>query len=162
MKPQNYFRFSLFIPYLLWVLCLLIALPVTKINAEYPPLWDIIFMPAMFYLIGVLFWFLPYTILAITLWLWSAGKPVPALRRAGLISPVLFSFLIIIEVSILFITTGDLAELAENALAYSAFFGGLGVTFGYFCVGIAFGVFKFLQAKNKMIFNDSPQEVLEI
>lgn len=162
MKPQSFFRSALFIPYILWVLCALIIFPITQLNVDIPPVWDIVFMPAMFYLLGILLWFFPYTILAIILWVWSRNKPLDVLRKMGLISPILLAFLMVAEMGFLFIATNDLAGFVENVLAYSAFLGGLSLVFGYFCVGIAFGIFKILQQRGKISLQNISPEISEI
>jgi len=161
MKPQTFFRSALFIPYLLWVLCVLIALPFTKFSEDIPQIWNVISVPVMVYLIGIILWFFPYTVLAIGLWVWSGNKTVSALKKTGMISPFLLAFLMVVETGLLFFFADDFAEFVKNALAYSAFFGGLSLVFGYFCVGIAFGVFKTIQVQGKINIQDMPPGISE-
>ncbi|MBL8103225.1 MAG: hypothetical protein JNM02_11880, partial [Anaerolineales bacterium] len=80
MTPLTYFRFALFIPYMLWGISLLVVLPVSMSNIEISESLNIILMPVMFFTIGVILWFFPYTILAIGLWIWSKNRSMTELR----------------------------------------------------------------------------------
>jgi len=145
MKHRKLFGIALLFPYLLWGVCLLIA-------NLFPPreasdIWNLLLVPAMYYAIGVIFWFIPYTLLAIGMWIWSKNKPVTSLRKLGLSAPIIFSILVIIEYSIILFSATGIAGWKEMA----GFFALLIICclfFGYLSVGVALAVFKFLQSKN--------------
>lgn len=158
MKPQTYFRIALFIPYILWAICLLIFLPISAL--EISDAWNAALMPLAFYLFGVLLWFIPYSLLAIGLWFWSRGKSVTTLRNAALLSPILFSLLLIIEAVLVSLPADSIIGFVENAVSYTAMLGAFGLVFGYACVGIALGIFKFLQTK-KRIAEETPLPPVE-
>ncbi len=157
MKPHTFFRAALFTPYILWGFCVLLLIPLTSIPAELSESLNIFLIPAMFYTIGILLWFLPYTILTITLWIWSINKPITSLRQAALLSPIFLSFLMIGEAGLIYLLTNDITEFVESAFSIFAFFGVLSLVFGYLCVGIAFGMHQLLQIKGLIaVENTSP------
>ena len=156
MKPQTFFRLSLFIPFILWILCAFVTVPLTMSSIDIPETWNTILMPAMFYLIGILLWFIPYTTLAIILWIWSKNRSASALRNAALTSPFFLSFLMVLEAGLIYQSTNDLAEFVQSAFNFFALFGGLSMLFGYLCVGIAFGTLKLLQTRNLILVQESP------
>jgi len=145
MKHRKLFGIALLFPYLLWGICFLIANLFPSQNAS--DLWSVLLVPAMFYTIGVIFWFIPYTLLAILMWMWSKNKSVTSLRKLGLRAPIIFSILVIIEYSIILFSETGTTGWGEIA----GFFALLIVCclfFGYVSVGTALAVFKFLQSKN--------------
>lgn len=145
MKHRRLFGIALLFPYLLWGVCLLIANLFSP--GDTSDIWNLLLVPAMFYAIGVIFWFIPYTLLAIGMWIWSKNKPVNSLRKLGLLAPIIFSILVMIEYSIiLFSATGttgwkDIAGFFALLIICCLFF-------GYLSVGTALAVFRFLQSKN--------------
>lgn len=153
MKPQNYFRLALLTPYVLWVICLLIFLPLSAL--EISETWNVALLPLTFYLFGILLWFVPYTLLAIGLWFWSKGKSITTLRNTALLSPILFSLPLLVEAVLVSLPADSMIGFVEDAVRYTAMLGGFGVIFGYACVGIALGIFKFLETK-KMIAKETP------
>ncbi len=146
MKPQTYFRLALFTPYILWGVGLLAALPPSLI--ETTESWNIVLAPVMFYVIGIILWFVPYTILAIGLWIWSKNRTITSLRNAALVSPLLFLVLILIEMVLISLPADSVGEFMQELLGQTLMLGVFSLVFGYLCVGIALGIFKFLQAKN--------------
>jgi hypothetical protein len=98
----------------------------------------------MYYAIGVIYWFIPYTLLATGIWIWSKNKPVTSMHKLGLLSPVIFSTLMIFEFSIIWLPTAGLKE-ATSILAMLII---ISLFTGYFIVGIALMVSKVLQSKN--------------
>jgi hypothetical protein len=153
MKPQNYFRIALFTPYILWAVCLLIFLPISRL--EISDAWNAALMPLTFYLFGIILWFIPYTLLAIGLWFWSKDKSITTLRNAALLSPILFSLLLLVEAVVVSLPADNMTGFVEDAVSYTAMLGAFGLVFGYACVGIALGIFKFLQT-NKRIAEEAP------
>ena len=99
-------------------------------------------MPIMFYAFGILLWFIPYTILAVGMWIWSRNKSTAALYKLALIAPLLLFVLMLIEALLVSLPVDSLAELTRDLLGQSALLGGFSLVFGYLCVGIALGIFK--------------------
>ena len=147
MKPLTYFRFALFIPYILWGISLLVILPISMSNVEISEAWNLILTPVAFFAIGVILWFFPYTILAIGLWVWSKNRSTAELRNMALISPLLFFLLLSLEAAMVNLPAESIMEFTKNLLQQSLLLGVVSLVFGYLCVGIALGTFKFLQAK---------------
>jgi len=161
MKPQTYFRIALLTPFILWVICLLLILPISILNLETPEAWNILPMPALFYLFGILLWFIPYLILAIGLWVWSKDKKTSALRNAALLAPILFFCLMLLETTLVYATSQSLTEFLQGLPALAATLGGLSLVFGYLCVGIALGLYKFLRARNLISQHEMPPPLPE-
>lgn len=153
MKPRTYFGLALLTPYALWIVCALIAYLLS--GEETSTGWDILLMPVFFYAIGILLWFIPYTLLAIGLWIWSRNKPVKSLFRAAMAAPVLMGVLMFMEGLLVNLPASDLAQLGRELPGQVALLGGLSLVFGYFCVGITLGIYKMLQAR-KFIAEEMP------
>ena len=152
MKPVTYFRFALLLPYLLWGLS---ALVIAVAPRETSPTWTTLLMPVYFYAFGVLVWFIPYTVLAIGMWVWSRDKSATSLFKAAMASPVIFGVLMLLEGLLVTLPASDLAQLGRELPGQVALLGGLSLVFGYFCVGIALGTYKILQAR-KFIAEETP------
>jgi len=142
MKHRKLFGIALLFPYLLWVICIFILdlFP----QQDMSDIWSFVRLAITYYMLGAIFWFIPYTILAYGMWIWSKNKPVASLRKLGLLSPILFSILMIIEFSILWSFESDWKELLG---ALASLFAICAFT-GYLIVGIALTVYKILQSKN--------------
>lgn len=161
MKPQTFFRIALLTPYILWGIGLLVMLPLSAMENELSETWNFILMPVAFYTIGILLWFLPYTILAIGLGIWGGKKSIAALRNAALAAPVLFFVLMTIEIIIVNLPATTITEFLSAIAGQSLAFGVFSLLYGYVCVGIAFGIFKLLQHKN-LIAIELPPSLPEI
>ena len=146
MKPRTYFGLALLFPYILWVICALVIFLLS--SQETSEAWNLVLMPISFYAIGIIFWFLPYTILAIGMWIWSRNKSAAALYKLAMLAPILLLPLMLIEAVLIALPADSIAELAKDLLGQAALFGGFGLVFGYLSVGAALGVFKFLQSKH--------------
>lgn len=146
MKSQTYFRLALLFPYILWCFCALIFFLVS--SREIPEAWNVALMPISFYTFGILVWFIPYTILAVGMWIWSRGKSTSTLYKLALLAPILLSALMFVEVVLVSLPAASVAEFAKDLPGQSALVGGFSLAFGYLCVGIAMGIFKLLQSKN--------------
>jgi len=152
MKPRTYFGLALLFPYMLWGICALVVLILSYQEISEP--WNIVLMPISFYAFGILLWFIPYTVLAVGMWIWGKNKSTPALRKLVMVAPIiLFTFMLIEAI---------LISLPTN-YAFPALFllGGFSLVFGYLCVGIAMGIFKILQAGG-LIAEETPEMVSEI
>lgn len=154
MKPRAFFGLALLFPYILWVISALIAFLLS--GQETSTGWDILLMPVFFFAIGILLWFIPYTLLAIGLWLWSRNKSVTALFKAAMVAPVVLGVLMLLEGLLVNLPASDLAQLGRELPGQVALLGGLSLLFGYFCVGIALGIYKILKTRN-FIVEEMPQ-----
>ena len=147
MKHRRLFGIALLFPYLLWGVCLLIANLFSPQDVQ--DIWNFLLIPAIYYAIGAIFWFIPYTLLAIGMWIWSKNRPATSLRKLGLFAPVLLTGLMLIEHLIIYIPI--LISPNSESTGMTSFLLLLVVSsllFGYLIVGIALAVYKFLQSKN--------------
>lgn len=160
MKPRKLFGVALLFPYLLWGICLLIANVFS--SRDVPDIWNMLLAPAAYYVIGIIFWFIPYSLLAIGTWIWSKNKSIESLRKSGLRAPVIFSGLIAIEYSIIILVnylpseTGKVIWASESGDATMQFLAMLitsSLLVGYLLVGIALVIFKVLKSKNLIVEN---------
>ena len=68
MKPRTYFRLALLFPYLLWGICALIIFLLSSLEFR---VLDWLLIPFMIYVLGIILWLVPYTVLAVGMWIWS-------------------------------------------------------------------------------------------
>lgn len=153
MKPRTYFGLALLFPYILWILCALVVFLFSSLETSTAV--DTALMPVFFYAFGILLWFIPYTILAAGMWIWSRNKSTRVLYKLAMIAPILLFALMLIEAVLVSLPAESMAELTKGLLGQSALLGGFSLVFGYLCVGVALGVFKFLRAKN-LIAEETP------
>ena len=146
MKPRTFFGLALLIPYILWCICALIFFLVS--SQEISETVTILLMPISFYTFGILLWFIPYTVLAVGMWVWSRNKSTAALYKLALLAPILLSTLMLIEVVIVSLPADSFTKLAKDLLGQSALVGVFSLVFGYLCVGIAMRLYKFLVSKS--------------
>lgn len=144
MNPRTYFRLALLFPYLLWGICALITFLLSSL--EFRAL-DWLVIPFMIYALGIILWLVPYTALAVGMWIWSRNKSTAALYKLALIAPLLFFVLMFIEATLISLPVESATELVKEMFEQVAIWGGLSLLFGYLCVGATLGIFKFLQAK---------------
>jgi uncharacterized membrane protein YvlD (DUF360 family) len=157
MKSRTYFGLALLTPYALWIICALAAFLLSSL--ETTPAWDILLMPIMFYAFGILLWFIPYTILAVGMWIWSRSKSTATLFKAAMVAPVVLGILMLLEGLLVNLPASDIAQLGRELPGQVALLGGLSLLFGYFCVGITLGIYKILQAR-KLIAEETPPQPL--
>lgn len=153
MKPRTYFGRALLFPYLLWCLCALIFFLIS--SREIPEAWNLVLLPISFYTFGIILWFIPYTVLAIGMWLWSKHKPTTALYKLALASPMLFFALMLLEYLVVTVPTSTAANFTNGLLGQVVFLGVCSMVFGYLSVGVALGVFRFLQSRNQVVEESS-------
>ena len=146
MKPRTFFGLALLFPYILWGICALVLLLLS--SQERSTTWNLVLMPITFYAFGVILWFIPYTVLAIGMLIWSRNKPTAALYKLATLAPILLFVLMLIETVLVSLPAESIAKLARDIRDQSVLLGGFSLIFGYLCVGVAMGVYKYLRSKN--------------
>ncbi len=153
MKPRAYFGFALLLPYVFWVVSMLIVLLLS--SRETSQAWNFVLASFAIYAIGIIVWFIPYTILAVGMWIWSRNKTTSALFKAGSAAPILFFFLMLLEMVLITPLAESQGKFLHEIFNQAMFLGILSTVYGYFCVGVAMGIFKILQSKN-LIMREEP------
>jgi len=157
MKPKTFFKSALLVPYILWVICFLtVYLPYLRSDQTDPfsnlnSILSFLLMVIFYYTFGAIVWFIPYTILAIGLLIWSRHKPINDIYKAALGSPLLLLVLMFLVSVLLSIDTGGIREILKNATTPFLVLGIFSLAFGYLCVGIALGVYKLLKSHGFII-----------
>ncbi len=160
MNTKNYLRLSLLIPFFVWVVCLAIFVIWSALFPDGPNMdvsggiVNIVFLPLLFYVFGIIGWLLPYLVLALILFLWSFRGRSELLMKAFALSPLVMTLLVLILVNALSIGDGGSnlfsSNQTENALyilGSNALFGVLSLFWGYVCVGIGYVIYKVLQQR---------------
>jgi hypothetical protein len=159
MKTITYLRLALLTPFLVWGICVLLLLLWTAFDSNGPvtnesTIVGIIVWSILFYVFGIIGWFLPYLLLSIILLLWSFRSRAEVLMKVFALSPILMAVLIVIFLSMISLGTQDWAMFSANPLANAeSFFGSplwfvlLTLVWGYACVGAGFGIYKILQRR---------------
>lgn len=155
MKPQNLLRSSLIIPYLLWGISAIIVMIVSSSkNTAFDSntIVNVLLYVPMFYALGIFIWGIPYTLLAVGLWLWSRGKPTRKIIKAFAFSPIMLAILIALEMLAFSINWNDMrAGFSQNSADFGAsvlVIGGLAIVFGYLSIGVVAGIYKVLTLLN--------------
>jgi hypothetical protein len=146
MKPLTYFGFALMFPYVLWCICAVIFLLASKLG--FPEILNFLLMPLVFYVFGIILWFIPYTALAIGLWLWSRNRSTQSLSTSAMLAPMMLAVLVSLEAILVTLPSDGVSEFVVAPARQFAFVGVFSLIFGYLCVGSAAGVYKFLRGKN--------------
>jgi hypothetical protein len=152
MKTTTYLRLSLLIPFVVWGVCLLIF-AVTNLAPETTngPMLNFFLVLFVFYVFGILGWFLPYVLLSLILLIWSFKGQAQTLVKMFALSPFAMTVIIMIFVSIVLGSGQDPAtlspDLAANAdfLGSPVWFGIVTLLWGYICVAIGWSVYLLLQ-----------------
>lgn len=160
MKTNTYLRWSLSIPILVWLLCLLFMIPASLVTFQDPTfgpsdsIWDLLFTLAGAYLFGIVLWIVPYLLLSLILFFSSfLGSPRVMITLYAL-SPLVMTALTLALMNIfLFAFVGisaypdmpvsSLQGYTESTLAV----GGLSLLWGYICVCIGYGIYKLLKIR---------------
>jgi hypothetical protein len=158
MKTKTYARLALLIPLLIWVILIFVELvfnlviPADLRSSEQMTVFGLLEMFIMFYVMGILFWFLPYLVLSIALLLISFTSRLKMLQYLFILSPFAMAILAMLEGTIITLSTRDLfkssADILSNFIistSFSLMMGILALVYGYICVGIGFGGYKLLQ-----------------
>jgi hypothetical protein len=148
MKTQTYLRFSLLFPYILWVILLGISVVYSSVAIDDEPSGTVQFISAVigFYTIGILIWGMPYSILAIALWVWGRGKTAERTAKVFIFSPLIMTILVAIEIVVVSVFTSD--GVSSDFGASVVFVSLLSLPFGYAIIGIVAGIYKLLQLGN--------------
>ena len=104
---------------------------------------------------------MPYTLLTIGMWMWSRNKSTAVLYKLALLAPILLFALMLLEVVLVSLPTSGVIDLTNGLPGQLALVGGFSLVFGYLSVGIALGVFKFLQSRHR-IAEEIPAAVSEV
>lgn len=158
MKTKTYARLALLIPLLIWVILLFVELVINLVipadlrSSEQMTVFGFLELIMMFYVFGILFWFLPYLVLSIALLLISFTSRLKLLQFLFILSPFAMAILAMMEGTIITLATRDLfrqsADILSNLIASTSFsliMGILSLVFGYICVGLGYGGYKLLQ-----------------
>lgn len=159
MKTTTYLRLSLLIPFLVWGICVLFFIIWSSSDSSGPvanesTIIGILLWSVLFYVFGIIGWFLPYLLLSIVLLVWSFRSRAEVLMKAFALSPIAMAILVVIFLSIISMSTQDWDMFSSNPLANTEnFFGSplwfviLTLVWGYICVGVGFGIYKILQGR---------------
>ena len=160
MKTNMYLRWSLLIPILVWLLCLLFMIPASLFTFQDPTfgqsnsILDLLFAFAGAYLFGIVLWIVPYLLLSLILFFSSfIGSPRVMITLYAL-SPLAMTALTLALMNIfLFAYVGvsafpdmpisSLQGYTESTLAV----GGLSLLWGYICVCVGHGIYKLLKSR---------------
>jgi len=155
MKPQTLLRLSLIIPYLLWGISAIIVMVVSSSKntaLDSSAIINVLLYVPMLYAFGIFLWGIPYTLLAIGLWLWTRGKPTKKIIRTFALSPLMLAILISLEILAFSINWNDLgAGFSQNSADFGASvlaMGLLAIVFGYLSIGVVAGIYKVLTLLN--------------
>lgn len=170
MKTTTYLRLSLLIPFLVWGLFLLFFIIWSALDPNGPEtsgtsvIPGLILWTILFYVFGILGWFLPYLLLSLILLVWSFRSRAEVLMKVLALSPVAMAILIVVFMSMLSIGSQDWNMFSSNsATNFENFFGSpvwfaiLALVWGYICVGFGFGIYKLL--KQRGIIKDETNRI---
>ena len=158
MKTGTFLRLSLLVPFLVWGICVLCFIILSALEPAASELMGsniilgLIFWMVMFYVFGIIGWFLPYGLLSLILMIWSFKSRAQVLMKVFALSPLAMALLIVIFVSITSIGSGSGDSFSygttgnfENVFGSNLWFALLALIWGYICVGIGYGLYKLLQ-----------------
>jgi hypothetical protein len=127
VTEQAYYRWSLLIPFLMGALWTLLSgsNPGERIMREF----------VLWFALG------PYAVFALFLAIWTVEKPVPRIRKALLLSPLIYTLLVsLVAYPVVFLVFR--ARFGETVLTLAPFC----LIIGYVCVGLVFALVVPLRA----------------
>jgi hypothetical protein len=158
MKTATYLRLSLFLPILVWGVCLLIFMTASappmneRVSSETTTLADAILLLLAFYLFGIIIWIFPYGLLALFLLCLSFISRARTTLKVFALSPIAMTVLIIAWVNLLGMGAPETGMLSSSPVVnYQDFinsnslFAVVTMVWGYMCVGTGFGIYKLLR-----------------
>jgi|WetSurMetagenome_2_1015567.scaffolds.fasta_scaffold319059_2 hypothetical protein len=180
MKTRTFARLALLIPLLVWVISLLLLLsafaffPDSETTSETPTLVAGAEMLLLFYIIGIIYWLIPYLLVSLGLLFVSFLSKERILKAAYLLSPILMAIVIMIMVTT--ITTlplegslpiSDLTSNFRDSIGAGGLFAIIALIWGYICVGLGFGVYKLLQhfrmiKEDEKIYTEINSEIIGV
>jgi hypothetical protein len=163
MKTKTYIHLSFLIPYILWFIFLGVATITSRVsdNASTSTSFNsIINTITTIYVIGIFLWGIPYTVLAVGLWLWSRSRDLQKTTRVLVFSPFFLAILMMLQTLAFSLNWSDMAngysQLSSDFGASILALGGFSVLFGYLCIGLAAGLYKILKSLNVISKEDRP------
>ena len=173
MKTTSYLRLSLLIPFLVWAFCALAlflwsTFEPDGLGSERLTAIGVIAIFFLFYVFGILVWFLPYLLVCIILLVWSFKSRAQVLMKAFALSPFGMTFLVLAFVNMLALNGEDMRGLVSNPGAFAEDLFGSNVLFliltllwGYICVGIGYGTYRILQ-RLEFIHDDTVRSAMPL
>jgi hypothetical protein len=162
MKTTTYLRLSLLIPFLVWGICVLMVMLFARLGNNGSNLNEstsfkvLLLWSVLFYVFGIVGWFLPYLLLSLVLLVWSfTSRAEPrVLIRVFALSPLAMAIVILFVVNVVplaaqnpdmfsAVPTPDPGNLIVANLWYML----LALSWGYLCVGIGFSLYSVLQRR---------------
>ena len=163
MKTKTYARLALLIPLLLWVILLLVELLINAVipadlrSNEPNTFLGALEIVILFYVIGIVLWFLPYLVLSLAMLLISYKIRVERLQYVLILSPFAMAILAMMEATLVSLPAGGFAspsaDLATNfmtGIGINLMMGILSLVYGYICVGLGYAGYKLLQRFGKI------------
>ena len=154
MKTLTYLRYSLLIPFAVWCICLLAILIMDAVSMDQftPDLPENISMGAAIfftsYVIGIIFWVFPYLLLALILFFSTFLMRARSALMVFALSPLAMALLTLATVILL--DGSNSGYLDQSYSNFVGFVAALVLSWGYLCVGIGYGVYKFLQRRGSI------------
>jgi hypothetical protein len=173
MRTTTYLRLSLLIPFFVWAVCALAlflwsTFEPSGFASDSPTAIDVIAMFFLFYVFGILVWFLPYVLVCIILLVWSFKSRAQVLIKGFALSPFGMAFLVLAFVNLLSLNGEDMSTLVSNPGPFfedlfgsNALFLILTLLWGYMCVGIGYGTYKILQ-RLELIHEDTAPRAMTL
>jgi hypothetical protein len=160
MKTNTYLRWSLLIPILVWLLCLLFTIPASLLIVVDPSfgqsnsILDLLFTLAGSYAFGIIFWIVPYVMLSLILFFSSFIASPRLMIALYALSPLamlaltlalmnIFLFAFVKASAFPDMAVYSLRGYAESTLAA----GGLVLLWGYICVCIGSVIYMLLKSR---------------
>lgn len=158
MKTKTYLRLSLLIPFLVWVICVAIFFIWSEVAPDGPGFDDsegtlmFVLLALIFYVFGIIGWFIPYLLLSVILVVWSFRTNAQTLMKVFALSPAIMALIVLIFVNALSLGDANVNQFlsdpggnVQNFLGTNVWYAAITLFWGYLCVGIGYGIYKFLQ-----------------
>jgi len=159
MKTTTYLRVSLLIPFVIWGICLLLAMAMNtasldQFTPKMPEALSIgiaVFFTA--YVLGIIFWILPYALLALILFFSTFISQARMALKVFALSPLAMTLLTLATVILIELSNSGSLDQDFSSLILLAT--ALLLSWGYICVGIGYGIYRLLQRKG-IIRDEAP------
>ena len=158
----NFIRLSLFFPYMFAALlfgCSFIIDPTMNSASDFSGfhlitgiISTIIALTSIIYLLGGIYWLVPYTILVVFLWIWSKKKTFDQIKKLLMLSPLLLAILISVFSTVMSLFSESLqiysSESLEGVIILAFLFS---LFFGYVFICAAIWLFGFLKSRQVIV-----------